>query len=326
MKGAATSTYACLDIGSNSVLLLLAAAGPDGGLVELEEHFRVTRLGAGVDAGGQLSPEPVAATLAAIGDFMAAARRCPWRPLHWAVAATSAVRDAGNRELFLAPCRQLCGCEPRPLDGDEEADTIYAGAASDQSAERPTVVVDVGGGSTELAVGRGGRCAFRTSLNMGCVRFGERFGLFERPSPAALAAARQAVRDLLEPIQPKMRQAIGDGRQANWLGSGGTATTLAAIHLRLTTYDRQQVHGCPLTAGQAAELGERLAQLPIAQRQLLPGLEAGRAKVLPAGLIILAECLQAFAVDHFRATTRGLRFGLAVRLQRGELPPQATWP
>ncbi|OPZ27424.1 MAG: Guanosine-5'-triphosphate,3'-diphosphate pyrophosphatase [Lentisphaerae bacterium ADurb.BinA184] len=317
--------FATLDIGTNSTLLLLAREQADGTLVEDRELFRITRLGRGLGATGRLSPEAVRATLDAVGEFMAAARAWPLRPLFGVAAATSAVRDAANRADFLGPCRDLLGCEPRTLDGDEEAQTVFLGAASDRPAGRPVVTIDIGGGSTEVVAGVPEACRYRVSLDMGCVRFGERFRLYEVAESADTEAARGAIRETLAGVPAGVRRAVGGAGGFEVVASGGTATTFAAVEQALETYDRGRVHGFVSPAAAVESLALRLLGMPSARRAQVPGLEAGRAAVLPAGLLILAEALRALGAERFTVTTRGLRFGLARRLQAGTLDAQWTW-
>lgn len=317
--------YACLDIGTNSVLLLLASRAADGRVREHAELFRATRLGRGVDRTGQLDPAGIAATLAAVGDFAERARAFAGRPLVWAVVATSAVRDAANRHLFLEPCAEICGCLPRTLTGEEEAATVFAGAVSDLDDESRAVVVDVGGGSTEIVAGVGRTSQFHASLNMGCVRFAEKFGLAELPESAAVEAARRGARQLLAPVVAGLHAAFPDARRCQILASGGTATSFAALAQSLPSYCRDRVHGFTTPVGDVAKTTLELGTMTLAERQKLPALNEGRALVLPAGMIILDECLKALAARTVRVTTRGLRFGLATRLASGNLAPAMTW-
>ncbi len=190
---------AALDIGTNSVVLLLLERQADGTLRRRLEPARVTRLGEDTARTGKLKPEAIERTLAAVAELM--------RTLHTAApdcagvaVATSAVRDAANGAEFLARCTEILGAPPRLLSGDEEADTMFLGAASDQPPGAHCLCTDIGGGSTELAAGTPGLCGFRTSLDLGCVRLAEAHHLFSRAAPADIAAARKTTVALLRKV------------------------------------------------------------------------------------------------------------------------------
>jgi exopolyphosphatase/guanosine-5'-triphosphate,3'-diphosphate pyrophosphatase len=313
-----------LDIGTHSTLLLLARATPDGDIIEEKEWFRVTRLGAGLTHTGRLDADAVERTLRTIDRFLG---ELPTdRPLVGVAAATAAVREAENSALFLERCAGVVGGEPRLLSGQEEARTTFLGAASDQAPTARVVTVDVGGGSTEMAVGTKGRCWGQTSLDLGCVRLAETYGLFEPPSDADLRMARQQIRRRLRPGLLALRQHVPDLETANLVLSGGTATTYAALRLGLADYDRERVHGYEGRRAQLLETVERLLGLSSAARAALPGVHRDRAPVLPAGLLIIACLLEACGSTAFRVTTRGLRAGLVLRLLRGEIPAVWTQP
>ena len=317
--------YASLDFGSNSTLLLVVHSTEEEPLVENEELFRTTRLASGIDKTGYLDPDGIRRSLDAAREFLnhLEAQQGPTKGI---AAATSAVRDAVNRDLFLAQTRELLGNPPVLLSGDAEARTIFAGATSDLEAGLPSIVLDIGGGSTEFALGTPGNCESAASVNAGCVRLAERFGLMDAADTAAVNAARQYVRT----ISKKMKLQVSDGLAKTGLQptpavvvTGGTATTLAAYQQKLTTYDRGIVHGFQSSENRVSEILNKLQRMPAAERAKLPGIPTGRAPVWPAGLIIMSEMLRCFDVSNFRVSTRGLRFGLIQRLIARELPP--TW-
>ncbi|MDT8389102.1 MAG: Ppx/GppA phosphatase family protein [Lentisphaeria bacterium] len=319
----APAHFACLDIGTNSVLLLMAAVDEAGTITEEGEGYQTTRLGQGVDQTGRLRPEAVARTLEAVEMFMSQAMAYPGRPLRLAVVSTSAARDAVNGNDFTAPCRRICGCEPTILTGGDEALATYIGAAGDLPDSQPAVTLDIGGGSTEVAFGAGSTCLFRTSLNMGCVRFGERFSLFDLPSPEAIQAARQAVRDELATPVKEIGAAIhpADTGNIHYLASGGTATSFASLAQSLPTYDKTRAHGFHAETARARAMTARLLAMPLADRARLPGLRKGRGKVLSTGMLILQECLEALAAPSFHVSARGLRFGIIRQMAEGRFTP-----
>ena len=315
---------AALDIGTNTVLLLLARSRPDGVIAEVQDFCRTTRLGEDTGRTGRLSPAAMERTLATVAEFFGRLSGIGGRGRGIA-AATSAARDAANGAEFLERCAACIGGRPHLLSGEQEARTVFRGAASDQAAGQFVITIDIGGGSTEIAGGFADRCLYSTSLNLGCVRFGERFGLYEVPDAAAVAAARAATVALLAPVCAQVKAVVPAGTPWKVIASGGTATTYAAMHLGLVRYDARAVHGyVGSRAGLVQDLA-RLWSLPSAKRAELPGVTAGRAPVLPTGVMILEEALGLLGAAAVFVTTRGLRYGLALRLRDGELAPTWTW-
>lgn len=317
----ATPCWAALDIGSNTVMTLVAQGDLDQ-LTEAAEWRATTRLGQGVDACGVLAPEAEERTLAALASQVA---ECRARyPSGCGVAvATSAARDARNGRDFLSRCRAVVGGMPRLLSGEEEARFTFRGVASDLPPAAALVHLDVGGGSSELTSGSApGTCRSAESVNLGCVRIGERFGLLDRAAPGDADRARAAVRAVLAPACRRLTGATAANSALTVL-SGGSATTYAAMRLALPAYDARRVHGW---LGRTDELDESLRQLltmSTEERSRLPCVGAGRAPVLPAGLLILYEFLRLRDAAAFRVSTKGLRFGLVLSLAAGEL--EATW-
>jgi exopolyphosphatase/guanosine-5'-triphosphate,3'-diphosphate pyrophosphatase len=318
--------FACLDIGTNSVILLLASDPGDGTPVQEREWFRSTRLGEGMDTTGILGPEAVGRTMQAVEEFVREARSFALRPLHWAVVATSAARHAANWPSFRSACRETCGCPPRILSGREEAEIIYAGASSDLPADSLTATLDIGGGSTELAFGRGSRCEHCHSLELGCVRLAERFSLVDRPTRSSRVAAETHIRTELETALATPPLPDGFPEAPTCVASGGTATTLAALAQGLRHYDSARVHGYRTSPAEVARWTDEMLATPVAERRRIPVLEEGRARVLPAGLLILQECVQALGMQQIQVTTRGLRFGLARLMAEGRYQPAMVWP
>lgn len=324
MLSVSTNEYlAALDLGTNTVLLLTArAAGAD--VVEDRELCETTRLGEGLARTGMLLQEAVTRTVAAAAAFRdEAAAACPAG--RGIAVATSAVRGARNRAAFLDACRTALGHSPLLYSGAEEAETAFLGAASDQDPGAFLVTIDIGGGSTELSAGRHGERLFSTSVDLGCVRYAEEFGLKEQPQPGAIDRARRAAAAVLGPVGVRIRALMRQAAPVRAVVSGGTGTTYAQWVQEMPAYDRTQVHGF---AGARAAVGRdamRLWELSSPARAELPGLPAARAEILPAGLLILTEALGAIGLAEFRVTTRGLRYGLILRLARGDVEPSWTW-
>jgi exopolyphosphatase/guanosine-5'-triphosphate,3'-diphosphate pyrophosphatase len=282
---------AAVDQGTNTTRLLVAQV-EDGRVEELHRETRITRLGEGVDSRHRLLPAPIARVRNVLSDYRRTAEALDAE--RTLLVATSAVRDAENGEAFLGEIEWSYGFATRLLSGDEEAQLLRQGLGA---VDAGTVVVDIGGGSTELVLED-----FETSLPMGSVRFTERHG---EDIDALEAAARAALPEL----EPAPTAAIG---------VAGTITTLAALDLGLEEYERERVHGHLLTLAGAKEQLDRLAALPLEERRRVPALEPERAPVIVAGAAILVAILESYGLDGITASERGLLHGAA--LAAAELP------
>ena len=293
---------AAVDLGTNTTRLLVADV-EDGRLDEVHRETRITRLGEGVDARRRLLPVPIARVRNVLADYRHTLESLgAERTL---LVATSAVRDAENGEAFLGEIEWSYGFATRLLSGDEEAQLTRRGVEPAPG----TLVLDIGGGSTELIVD-----GFHASLDVGSVRQTERFLHFDPPEPRELADCAAAVRSLLaERIPDDVR-----ARTTAAIGVAGTVTSLAALDLGLEHYDRKRVHGHRLTRDGAREQLERLASLPLAERRELPALEPERAPVIVAGAVILVETLDYLRLDAIAVSERDILDGAA--LAAAELP------
>ena len=279
---------AAIDLGTNTTRLLVAEV-VDGRIDELHRETRITRLGEGVDARGRLLPVPIARVRNALSDYRRTLESLgAERTL---AVATSAVRDAENGEAFLGEIEWSYGFVTRLASGDEEALLTRRGV----HPAAGTLVLDIGGGSTELILDD-----FHVSLPMGSVRFTERYG-------EDVARCTAEARALLPDLSPDAA-----------IGVAGTLTTLAALDLRLERYDRERVHGHPLARAGAREQLERLAGMTVAERRELPAMEPQRAPVIVAGAAILLAVLDAYALDAIEVSDRDLLDGIA--LAAAELP------
>ena len=280
---------AAVDLGTNTTRLLVGAV-EDGRVEELHRETRITRLGEGVDARRRLLPVPIARVRNALSDYRRTAESLgAERTL---LVATSAVRDAENGEAFLGEIEWSYGFATRLLSGDEEAKLTQRGVGA---LGTTTLLVDIGGGSTELALD-----GFRTSLSMGSGRFTERHG-------EDVDASIQAARALLPELDPK-----------GAVGVAATITSIAALDLGLEEYDRARVHGHVLTRDGARAQVERLAALPLEERRRVPALEPDRAPVIVAGGAILLAILDEYELGSIRVSERDLLDGTA--LAAAELP------
>jgi exopolyphosphatase/guanosine-5'-triphosphate,3'-diphosphate pyrophosphatase len=300
---------AAIDVGTNTVLLLVAEGRP-GGPVPLAERAEITRLGRGVDASGRRDPAAIAETVGVLAAYAAEARRLGVSVID--CVATSAARDAANGAEFFAAVRVAAGLEPRIISGDEEARLVWTSAWRDFGAGASPggtalAVLDVGGGSTEFTFGDGPVPGGRRSLQVGAVRLTERHVREDPPGPATLEALRRAAREALQPLAAMGRELP---RGARLVGVAGTVTTLAAVEQALPAYDAERVHGSSLTRSRVEALVERLAALPVAARARLPGMEPKRADVIVAGAVVVAEAMALTGFDELTVSDRGVRWGL----------------
>jgi len=295
---------AAVDLGTNTTRLLVADV-VDGRIEELQRETRITRLGEGVDARRRLLPVPIARVRNVLSDYRRTVESLgAERTL---VVATSAVRDAENGEAFLGEIEWSYGFMTRLVNGDEEAELTRRGVEPAPG----TLVLDIGGGSTELIVDD-----FHVSLDLGSVRYTERFVHTDPPTPAELdqcAAAARAV--LQERVTARANAAVG---------VAGTVTTLAALGLE--TYDRERVHGHHLSLDGARRQLDRLAALPLAERREVPALEPERAPVIVAGAVILTEALAFFGLDAIEVSERDILDGIALAAAELRAPEEGAAP
>ena len=288
---------AVVDIGTNSTRLLVADVERDGELRELVRESLVTRLGEGVEAGGRLRPAARERVLEVVERYASTiAEQGAERAL---AVMTSAVRDAADGPQFATAVTSRTGLPGAILGGDEEAELTFAGATAARSSDG-LLVVDIGGGSTELVA-----AGFHVSMQVGVVRHGERHLHGDPPTAAQLDALAADVRDALAAARP----AGLDVREL--VAVAGTATSCAAIDLELEAYDTRRIEGHALDRATLRALRDRLAALPLAARRQVTGLHPDRAAVIVPGVLILLEVLDAFGLDRVRASDRDILHGVA---------------
>jgi exopolyphosphatase/guanosine-5'-triphosphate,3'-diphosphate pyrophosphatase len=298
---------AAADIGTNSTRLLVADVGADGSVAEVERVLEITRLGEGVDGSGTLAAAPMLRVTDTLERF--AERSHGLAAERLLAVATSAVRDAVNRDEFLARVA-ASGFEPRLLSGDEEAATMFAGVRSrppggESVTADGTLVVDVGGGSTELVLGAADGVAWARSLQAGCVRMTERSLGEDVVADGDLAACAAAVSALLEVVPDEIAEATQRA-----IAVAGTATTLAAI--QHGGYDGDAVHGARITREDTRAVARRLAAMTLEERRTVPGLEPARAPVIVAGLVVLGGVLDRFGLAEAIVSERDILHGTAL--------------
>jgi len=306
---------AAIDIGTNSVLLVIAAAEA-GGPRPLLERATITRMGEGVDRTRELAPAAIERTLECLRRYAADLREHGSPPLD--VVGTSALRDAQGAGDFLDEAEQILGVRPRVIAGEEEAELTFAGALSGLELQGELLVFDIGGGSTELIFGRADGAArsiqSRVSLDIGSVRLFERHIRSDPPSAAELSAVEADIARALSSAQP-LSSSAGSGAQL--VGVAGTVTTLKAVELGLSPYDGARVHGATLTLASVEALCVKLSSLPLRERVELPGLEPKRADVIVAGALIVRELIRRAGATEMVVSDRGVRFGLIEHVLAG---------
>jgi exopolyphosphatase/guanosine-5'-triphosphate,3'-diphosphate pyrophosphatase len=300
-----SSRVAVVDIGTNSTRMLVADV--DGGQVEeVDRRTRVTRLGRGVDLSGQLSSEAMEDVCETVGEYVDVFGDLGAETV--VAIATSAVRDASNGAAFIAELRERFALSARVLGGEEEARLTYLGAVAEAPPAEGTLVVDIGGGSTELVIGSGGEVEFHTSLQAGVVRHTERHLGSDPPSAAALEELAGDVRSLVEGAVSEQ-----PGAQAeNGIAVAGTPTSLAAIDLELDPYDPEAVHGHRLPLGRVQRMLSRLAAVPLSERREITGLHPDRAPTIVAGVVILVEAMRAFGLEEIEVSEHDILWGAAI--------------
>jgi exopolyphosphatase/guanosine-5'-triphosphate,3'-diphosphate pyrophosphatase len=298
---------AAIDQGTNTTRLLVADV-VDGDLSEVVRRSTITRLGEGVDERRRLLPLPIARVRNCLTDYRREAERLgAERAL---LVATSAVRDAENGEAFLGEIEWSYGFTTRLLSGDEEATLMLRGVGD---VGPRTLVLDVGGGSTELVT-----TTSQVSVDIGAVRLTERFLHSDPPTRDELDACAAFVGDRLPPLD------VDDG-----VGVAGTITSLAALDLGLEEYDREPVDGHRLSLAAVERQLERLASMPVAERRGVPALDPDRAPVIVGGAVIVREAIAAYGIDELRVSERDILDGIAYEAAtlpepvEGEAPPGA---
>jgi exopolyphosphatase/guanosine-5'-triphosphate,3'-diphosphate pyrophosphatase len=301
---------AVVDIGTNSTRLLIADVDATGCTVrELARRSEVTRLGEGVDAGGALSDGAADRVFARLAEYRDAIEEHDCEASM--AVLTSAVRDASNGHEFAERVREDYGLDARVLSGDEEAQLTFLGAMSSRSqTSHATVVIDIGGGSTEFVVGRDRRAGFHISLPVGVVRMSERHIHSDPPPPDELARLAEDVHATLAAGLPERERAdVSEG-----IAVAGTATSAAAIDQELDPYDPARVDGYELQLGTVELLLARLADIDEQARRRVVGLNPDRAPTIVAGMIVLEEAMRAFDLEHVEVSEHDILYGGALRL------------
>ena len=306
---------AVVDIGSNSTRLLVAELQDGAVTRELVRHSTVTRLGAGVDADGRLRQDAMDRVFATLDAYKADidAHQCE----RSVAVLTSAVRDSANGADFANQVNERYGLVPHVLAGEEEARLTFLGATSERNSgdTRPTLVFDIGGGSTELVIGQGSEVVFRVSTQAGVVRQTERHIATDPPTAAEIDELAADVRGILAAAVPTDRRT----GIVHAIAVAGTATSLAAIAQQLDPYDPERVHGYLLSAEECDDILDRLSQMKLAQRRSVAGLHPDRAPTIIAGVVIFRQVLDLIGLRTIEVSEHDILRGAALGLVNVDL-------
>lgn len=297
---------ASLDIGTNTVLMLIAKCGPDGVVVPMNEYVATTRLGEGTSTSGALAVESVERTIEAAAEMKRLADGEGVE--HLIVTATSAVRDAPNRSEFLVKFHQRLKIYPQVLSGREEARLMFIGGTSKLPGSSSVVIFDLGGGSCEIAYGRGDDMVAAHSIPAGFIKLAETFDLKKKMTLTRLIGAQNQIRKLALPLKYEILE-WADENNPRLLLCGGTATCYAAILKRQRVYDREMINMTPSDRKTLVMQMRRIAKTNLNDRMKIPGMEKERAEYFPSGLLVFSTLMGVFNFDEFKITADGLRLG-----------------
>ena len=303
------SRVAAIDCGTNSIRLLIADIS-DGNFREIIREMEIVRLGQGVDATGQFDPEAVERTLSATRKYSDLIRSKGVEKIRF--CATSATRDASNREIFIDGVKEILGIEPEVIPGSEEAALSFIGATEElKHAEAPYLVVDIGGGSTEFVLGTE-EVKYAKSVNIGCVRMAERHLKVSPPKPLDV---QNAIADIDKAIF-EASHIVPLTEAKTLIAVAGTATTVAAAALNLDQYDRYAIHLSRIPTERVLEVAQRFSLMKRDELAALPYMHPGRVDVITAGAIVLSRVMVASGANEFVASESDILDGMAWSLSQ----------
>jgi len=300
---------AAIDCGTNSIRLLICDLSTSGGVTKTDVHreMRVVRLGQGVDQTGELHSDALERTREALVDYAATCASHGVERLR--MVATSATRDASNRSAFVALVEKALGVTPEVITGDEEAALSFRGATAGLAEEGPFLVVDIGGGSTELVLGTASVEAAR-SVDVGCVRLTERHLVSDPPTPVEIEAARAdidaALTAVLEMVPAEQARTV--------IGVAGSVTTVAALALGLASYRPEVIHRARISAAQVEDVTGMLLAMTRAERAALPVMHPGRVDVIGGGALVLQSVVRRLGLDELLVSESDILDGIALSL------------
>jgi len=294
-----------IDIGTNTILLLVAECDEQGTITPIFHGHEIVRLGAGVDEQRRILPEALKRAEHTISRFVREAKSHQSERI--SACGTSALRDAANRDEVVAHIKQATGLDVDILTGDEEAELTYLGAIGEfaqPGQEQKFVVLDIGGGSTEITQGTGNAVHLKQSHDLGCVRLTERFLKSSPPSSLDMSQALQSIRRHFSSLDPLEHD-------ARLIGVAGTLTTLGSLDMDLPAYDPLRVSGHRLRRESIESILNRLRIKTRKEIEAIPQILPGRADILLAGILILLEAMKHFEAEEITVSDRGLRYGVA---------------
>ncbi|MFB7867630.1 exopolyphosphatase [Streptomyces sp. NPDC056069] len=295
-----------IDCGTNSIRLLVADVHPETGeLIELDRRMTIVRLGQGVDRTGRLAPEALERTFAACRDYAAVIEEFGAEKLRF--VATSASRDAENRDDFVRGVVEILGVEPEVITGDQEAEFSFTGATGELHGDDRRLVVDIGGGSTEFVVGNRHVEAAR-SVDIGCVRLTERHVRHDPPTAEEIAAIRADVRAALD----LAAETVPLTEAGTLVGLAGSVTTVAAVALGLREYDSTKIHHSRISRAQVDAVVDRLLGSTHDERAAIAVIHPGRVDVIIAGALVLAEIMERTGAAEVVVSEHDILDGIAL--------------
>ncbi len=309
----AQARRAVIDVGTNSVKILVGDVQA-GVVAPVLETSSQTRLGKGLYEDNLLHPDAIAETAAAVGQFADEARRLG--ASHVRVIATSAVREAANSRDLRQAILAGCGLQMRIITGDQEADLAYRGAATDPSlSNKRMLLLDMGGGSTEMILGCDGQAQFRHSFPIGTLRIMAQVPIGDNPGPEVLLQCRQWLRDYIRRevkprLEPELKSSAASsaGQSTLLVGTGGTSTILGRMEAQINDYDRDTIESARISAARMRWHTTRLWSLPLSERRKVTGLPPNRADVILPGAATYEAIMDELGFNELRVSTRGLRF------------------
>jgi exopolyphosphatase/guanosine-5'-triphosphate,3'-diphosphate pyrophosphatase len=303
-------TLSVIDIGTNTILMATLAVRRDGGIDILGDEHEIARLGKGVDASRRILPETFDRVAGYLDRYRAIAESLDSERI--VAFGTSALRDAANRGEFIAAMRERTGIIIELLSGEEEAHLTYRGALfGHELGDGRHAVLDIGGGSTELAYGSRGKLERGASIDIGAVRITERFLSALPPDSGSIEAARRFAASMLAPL-------FDLPADAEVVGVAGTVTTLGAMAIGMPGFDADELNGTRLGSDEIGRITAELCAMPLESIAAIPQVHPARADILPGGAIILDEFMQRYDLPEIIVSTRGVRYGVALReIERG---------
>ena len=296
---------AIIDIGTNSVLLLIGNMRR-GRMEDITQSFEVTRLGKGLHSSGRISNEGINRTLHVLKSYRSLIEQQNIASVH--LVGTESLRKAVNKEEFITEVQKEFGWSCSILSGEEEAKFSYTGTTRElMCPDQSAVVIDVGGGSTEIVIGKGDNISFLKSFPVGVVRLAETHN-------SNIRISESARKNILSGLNKTFRN-VPFPDKAILIGSGGTITTLVAIKEKMASYDPEQINGYRLKITEMEQIYDELNGMSAVQRLSLPGLLPGREDVILFGTLIFMAIMRAYGVDQILASDRGLRFGYFYHLE-----------